>query len=158
MMRCMAYSQGHIVGRFAPTPSGRMHLGNVFSALLGWLAVRAAGGTMVLRIEDIDPRAQDRAVADLLMGDLAWLGLDWDEGPTYQSKRTAIYADASHGSRQPASRTPASARAPSSMPQAPRTRRTGPTSTRHVPRPLPRGGRATLGAACSRYAADGACG
>ena len=90
----MAYSQGHIVGRFAPTPSGRMHLGNVFSALLGWLAVRAAGGTMVLRIEDIDPRAQDRAVADLLMGDLAWLGLDWDEGPTYQSKRTAIYADA----------------------------------------------------------------
>ncbi len=90
----MECSQGHIVGRFAPTPSGRMHLGNVFSALLGWLAVRAAGGTMVLRIEDIDPRAQDRDVAGLLMEDLAWLGLDWDEGPTYQSERTAIYADA----------------------------------------------------------------
>lgn len=94
MMRCMAYSQGHVVGRFAPTPSGRMHLGNVFSALLGWLAVRAAGGTMVLRIEDIDPRAQDRAVADLLMADLEWLGLDWDEGPTYQSERRAVYEDA----------------------------------------------------------------
>lgn len=94
MMRCMAYSQGHIVGRFAPTPSGRMHLGNVFSALISWLAVRAAGGRMVLRIEDIDPRAQDRAVAGLLMEDLRWLGLDWDEGPTYQSERTAIYEEA----------------------------------------------------------------
>ena len=93
-MRYVKSKGQHIVGRFAPTPSGRMHLGNVFSALIGWLAVRSADGTMVLRIEDIDPRAQDRAVADLLMADLEWLGLDWDEGPTYQSERTTVYEDA----------------------------------------------------------------
>lgn len=83
-----------LVGRFAPTPSGRMHLGNVFSALLGWLAVRSAGGKMVLRIEDLDPRAQQPKLARLLMDDLHWLGLDWDEGPTYQSERKQIYESA----------------------------------------------------------------
>lgn len=82
------------VGRFAPTPSGRMHLGNVFSCLMAWLAVRAAGGRMVLRIEDLDPRARDRGVGDLLMDDLAWLGLDWDEGPFFQSERDGSYAEA----------------------------------------------------------------
>ena len=78
-------------GRFAPTPSGRMHLGNVFSALMAWLSVRSTGGTLVLRIEDLDPRAQRREVAELLMRDLEWLGLTWDEGPYFQSERTAIY-------------------------------------------------------------------
>ena len=81
-------------GRFAPTPSGRMHLGNVFSALMAWLAVRSAGGTLVLRIEDLDPRAQKRETADLLMQDLDWLGLTWDEGPYFQSERTELYAEA----------------------------------------------------------------
>ena len=80
-----------VKGRFAPTPSGRMHLGNVFSALMAWLSVRAAGGKLVLRIEDLDPRARDRAVADPLMRDLEWLGLDWDEGPFYQSERGELY-------------------------------------------------------------------
>ena len=78
-------------GRFAPTPSGRMHLGNVFSALMAWLSVRSTGSTLVLRIEDLDPRAQRREVAELLMRDLEWLGLTWDEGPYFQSERTAIY-------------------------------------------------------------------
>ena len=82
---------GPVRGRFAPTPSGRMHLGNVFSALMAWLSVRSAGGTLVLRIEDLDPRAQRREVAELLMRDLEWLGLTWDEGPYFQSERTAIY-------------------------------------------------------------------
>ena len=82
---------GPVRGRFAPTPSGRMHLGNVFSARMAWLSVRSAGGTLVLRIEDLDPRAQRREVAELLMRDLEWLGLTWDEGPYFQSKRTAIY-------------------------------------------------------------------
>jgi glutamyl-tRNA synthetase len=82
------------VGRFAPTPSGRMHAGNVFSALMGWLAVRSAGGRVVLRIEDLDPRAQDRTVAALLMDDLRWLGLDWDEGPYFQSERGELYLEA----------------------------------------------------------------
>ena len=83
-----------VVGRFAPTPSGRMHLGNVFSCLMAWLSARSAGGRIVLRIEDLDPRAQDRSVADRLMADLEWLGLDWDEGPYWQSERTDIYKEA----------------------------------------------------------------
>ena len=81
-------------GRFAPTPSGRMHLGNVFSALMAWLSVRAEGGSLVLRIEDLDPRAQDRKVADALMRDLEWLGLTWDEGPYWQSARGELYVEA----------------------------------------------------------------
>ena len=83
-----------VCGRFAPTPSGRMHLGNVFAALVAWLSVREAGGRMVLRIEDLDPRAQSRERAELLMGDLAWLGLDWDEGPYRQSERGDLYDEA----------------------------------------------------------------
>lgn len=81
-------------GRFAPTPSGRMHLGNVFSALMAWLSARAAGGTIVLRIEDLDPRARNRDTAELLMRDLEWLGLIWDEGPYYQSDRQGVYDEA----------------------------------------------------------------
>ena len=81
-------------GRFAPTPSGRMHLGNVFSALVAWLSARAAGGSMVLRIEDLDPRAQHPGVAQTLIEDLAWLGLTWDEGPYWQSGRADVYAQA----------------------------------------------------------------
>lgn len=85
-------------GRFAPSPSGRMHLGNLMSALLAWLDVRSAGGTMVLRIEDLDPDRCTREKAALLMEDLTWLGLDWDEGglePEYmQSCRSGIYARA----------------------------------------------------------------
>ena len=83
-----------VVGRFAPTPSGRMHLGNVTSCLVAWLSARAAGGRMVLRIEDLDPRAQSREAATLIMDDLHWLGLDWDEGPYWQSERNEVYAAA----------------------------------------------------------------
>ena len=85
-------------GRFAPTPSGRMHLGNLLSALLAWLDARAAGGTLVLRIEDLDPRRTSTEFAVQLMDDLRWLGLDWDEGglepPYMQSRRTAFYEEA----------------------------------------------------------------
>ena len=83
-----------VVGRFAPTPSGRMHAGNVFAALMAWLGVRSAGGRMVLRIEDLDPRAHNPEAVRLLLDDLQWLGLDWDEGPYYQSERGEIYGDA----------------------------------------------------------------
>lgn len=101
-MHSVAYSpsdvepvaESTVIGRFAPTPSGRMHLGNVFSCLMAWLSARSAGGRIVLRIEDLDPRAQDKAVADRLMADLEWLGLPWDEGPHWQSERTDIYEDA----------------------------------------------------------------
>ena len=86
--------QGTVVGRFAPSPSGRMHAGNVFSALMAWLGVRSAGGRMVLRIEDLDPRAQRPEAARLMLDDLRWLGLDWDEGPYYQSERREVYDEA----------------------------------------------------------------
>ncbi|MDO4356089.1 MAG: tRNA glutamyl-Q(34) synthetase GluQRS [Clostridia bacterium] len=83
-----------VVGRFAPSPSGRMHLGNVMSALLAWLSARSQGGRMVLRIEDIDPDRSRRAYAEQIMDDFAFLGLDWDDGPHWQSARTAAYEQA----------------------------------------------------------------
>lgn len=88
-----------IVGRFAPSPSGRMHLGNAFSALLAWLSVRAVGGELVLRQEDLDPQRCKAEYAEQIEADLRWLGLDWDRGgsaggPAYfQSHRSAIYAE-----------------------------------------------------------------
>ena len=79
------------VGRFAPSPSGRMHLGNVFTALLAWLSVRSQQGTMLLRIEDLDPERSKQEYIDALKYDLAWLGLDWDTEMPQQSKREAAY-------------------------------------------------------------------
>ena len=79
-------------GRFAPTPSGRMHLGNVWCALLAWLDIRSRGGELVLRIEDLDRRKVPAGAEEALLDDLRWLGLDWDEGPLRQSERTGLYA------------------------------------------------------------------
>lgn len=78
-------------GRFAPSPTGRMHLGNVFSALLSWLSAKSKGGRWLLRIEDIDPQRSKKEYAQLLMDDLEWLGLSWDGEPVYQSERSDIY-------------------------------------------------------------------
>mgnify|MGYP001043949552 FL=1 len=87
-----------IRGRFAPTPSGRMHLGNLLAALLAWLDARSGGGELVLRIEDLDTQRTSRLFAAQLLDDLRWLGLDWDQGglePDYrQSRRTACYEEA----------------------------------------------------------------
>ena len=82
-----------VIGRFAPSPSGRMHLGNVFSALMAWLSVRSAGGTMVLRIEDLDPDRCRPEYAEQMKDDLRWLGLDWDVEQTPQSRRTEAYRE-----------------------------------------------------------------
>ena len=68
-------------GRLAPSPTGHLHLGNAWSFLLCWLAVRSAGGRLILRMEDIDPARSKAHFAADIMNDLAWLGLDWDEGP-----------------------------------------------------------------------------
>ena len=87
-------SASPIVGRFAPTPSGRMHLGNIYAALVAWLSVRSRGGRMVLRIEDLDPRTQSGPWTALMLDDLRWLGLDWDEGPYYQRDRIELYRTA----------------------------------------------------------------
>ena len=80
-----------MTGRFAPSPSGRMHLGNVFSAMLAWLSVRSQNGEMVLRIEDLDPDRCRPEYTETLKDDLRWLGLDWDREQTPQSLRTAAY-------------------------------------------------------------------
>ena len=81
----------HVVGRFAPTPSGRMHLGNVFAALIAWLSVRSQGGSLVLRMEDLDTQRTSSDFAQILRDDLLWLGLHWDEETAPQSQRTAVY-------------------------------------------------------------------
>lgn len=88
-------------GRFAPSPSGRMHLGNITTALVSWLSARASAGRWILRIEDLDPQRSKPEFARLIEDDLHWLGLDWDEGgladsgpagPYSQSRRGEIYS------------------------------------------------------------------
>ena len=79
------------VGRFAPTPSGRMHLGNVFAALMAWASVRSKNGEMVLRMEDLDTQRTSADFAEILRDDLAWLGLDYDRETEPQSKRSDVY-------------------------------------------------------------------
>ena len=81
------------VGRFAPTPSGRMHLGNVFAALVAWLSVQRDGGHLVLRMEDLDTQRTSAEFAQILREDLLWLGLDWDAETTPQSQRSGIYRE-----------------------------------------------------------------
>lgn len=89
-----------VKGRFAPSPSGRMHLGNVFAALMSWLSAKSKGGQWLLRIEDLDRQRSKVEWARLIEDDLHWLGLDWDEGgldslgaagPYAQSQRDDIY-------------------------------------------------------------------
>ena len=82
-----------ITGRYAPSPSGRMHLGNLMCCLLAWLSAKSKGGQVLLRIEDLDTQRCPRAYADAIIDDLAWLGLaaDGPEPPIYQSERSAIY-------------------------------------------------------------------
>ena len=81
-------------GRLAPSPTGAQHVGNARTYLIGWLAARSAGGSLALRIEDIDsPRIKPGAV-DLIRADLDWLGLDWDGEPVVQTRRLALYEKA----------------------------------------------------------------
>jgi glutamyl-tRNA synthetase len=81
-----------VVTRFAPSPSGELHLGNARTALFNFLLARAHGGRLVLRIEDTDiERTQERYV-EALCTDLSWLGLNWDDGPYRQSQRAEVYA------------------------------------------------------------------
>lgn len=90
-----------IRGRYAPSPSGVLHLGNLRTALLAWLFARAANGTFVLRIEDLDRPRMVPGASEQMLADLRWLGLDWDEGPDVggpdapyiQSEREAIYTE-----------------------------------------------------------------
>ena len=79
------------VGRFAPTPSGRMHLGNVFAALIAWLSVKSQGGALILRMEDLDTLRTSEEFAEIVRQDLLWLGLGWDAETAPQSQRSAVY-------------------------------------------------------------------
>ncbi|MEM6646583.1 MAG: tRNA glutamyl-Q(34) synthetase GluQRS [Bacteroidota bacterium] len=89
-------------GRYAPSPTGPIHLGNARTALAAWLSVRSKGGVFVWRLEDLDPPRVVPGMAEAAQRDLAWLGLDWDEGPELggrhapyvQSERSAWYEDA----------------------------------------------------------------
>jgi glutamyl-tRNA synthetase len=89
-------------GRYAPSPTGALHVGNARTALLAWLQVRALGGSFVLRIEDLDGPRTVAGAAEKILADLRWLGLDWDEGPDIggphgpyrQSERTGTYEEA----------------------------------------------------------------
>ena len=80
----------NIVGRFAPSPSGYLHIGNMLAMLLAWLDCRSLGGELIFRMEDLDPARSKRAYVEALSEDLRWLGLDWDRGfpdPAYQQSR-----------------------------------------------------------------------
>lgn len=82
-----------VLGRFAPTPSGRMHLGNVFSALMAWLSARSAGGELLLRIEDLDTLRCTDENAEIIRQDLRRLGLTWDYETPPQHTRSAYYEE-----------------------------------------------------------------
>ena len=81
-------------GRFAPSPTGRLHAGNIFSYLVAYIVAHRAGGTIALRIEDLDPQRSKPVFAQACLRDLDYLGLGWDVGPLYQSERTEIYREA----------------------------------------------------------------
>ena len=80
-----------VTGRLAPSPSGEMHLGNAFAALLAWLGARSEGGRVLLRLEDLDKPRCPAKYAYGVMEDFTWLGLDWDNQPVWQSARSGFY-------------------------------------------------------------------
>lgn len=89
--------EGPVTGRFAPTPSGRMHLGNLFCSLLAWLAAKKEGGRVVLRMEDLDQLRTSSVYAEQAEADLKFLGLFWDEGGSLGGP----HAPYDQGSRSP---------------------------------------------------------
>src|SRR5664279_2609892 len=82
------------VGRYAPSPTGPLHVGNARTALLAWLWARSQGGHFLLRIEDLDPDRSRPMLVERQLEDLAALGIDWDGNPVRQSQRGELYADA----------------------------------------------------------------
>jgi glutamyl-tRNA synthetase len=77
--------------RFAPSPTGYLHVGGARTALFNWLFARRQGGTMILRIEDTDAERNKPELVQGILDGLQWLGVNWDEGPFYQSQRTELY-------------------------------------------------------------------
>ncbi len=81
----------HIRVRFAPSPTGSLHVGGARTALFNWLFARSRGGDFILRIEDTDRKRSREELSDEIVEELRWLGLDWDEGPIFQSRRFDLY-------------------------------------------------------------------
>ena len=79
--------------RFAPSPTGFIHLGNIRSALYPWAFARSQGGTFILRIEDTDLERSSQEAVDVILEGMQWLGLDHDEGPFYQMQRMDRYRE-----------------------------------------------------------------
>ena len=79
--------------RFAPSPTGYLHIGGARTALFSWAYARRHGGTFVLRIEDTDLERSTEASVQAILDGMQWLGIDWDEGPLFQMKRLARYKE-----------------------------------------------------------------
>src|SRR5258706_7781991 len=82
---------GAVRVRFAPSPTGYLHVGGARTALFNWLFARHQRGAMILRIEDTDAERNKPELVQGIIDGLRWLGVDWDEGPFYQSQRTELY-------------------------------------------------------------------
>ena len=82
-----------IITRFPPSPTGYLHIGGARTALFNWLYAKKTGGKFVLRIEDTDEARSTKASVDAIFDSLEWLGIDWDEGPFFQTERYDIYKD-----------------------------------------------------------------
>jgi glutamyl-tRNA synthetase len=89
----LANSTGPVRVRFAPSPTGYPHLGNIRTALFNWLFAKHNNGTFILRIEDTDAARKVEGAVEIIMDSLQWLGLDWDEGPFFQSQRLQNYKE-----------------------------------------------------------------
>jgi glutamyl-tRNA synthetase len=88
----MSSEKSQVRVRFAPSPTGHLHVGGARTALFNWLFARHAGGTFILRIEDTDLQRSTKESIDAIIDNIRWLGLDWDEGPILQSSRFHLYA------------------------------------------------------------------
>ncbi|MCB1196586.1 glutamate--tRNA ligase, partial [bacterium] len=89
----MSRNTANVKVRFAPSPTGYLHIGGARTALFNWLFARSNSGSMVLRIEDTDQQRSTSEDVERIIESLQWLGLDWDEGPFFQSQRWDIYRE-----------------------------------------------------------------
>ena len=95
-MSASPQTQGPIVTRFAPSPTGFLHIGGARTALFNWLYARHHGGRFLLRIEDTDKARSTQAAIDAILDGMRWLGLDWDGETHFQSEFAARHAEVAH--------------------------------------------------------------
>ena len=103
-----------VVTRFAPSPTGFLHIGGARTALFNWLYARGRGGKMLLRIEDTDRERSTKAAIDAILDGLTWLGLDWDGDAVYQFSRAARHQRGGPSNCSTAARPTAATRRPKS--------------------------------------------